>query len=130
MQAPEAEQDAFASINVTPLTDVLLVLLIIFLITGSALTNSSDNLSLPSVRSRSQVEQSGVFLEVEADGQILVSGVPVQDLETHFLGNQEKRLIIRGHRELPFEQIHRVMLRAPKWGFGEVVLAADLEKSP
>ena len=47
----------FSDINVTPLTDVLLVLLIIFLITGTSITAPSHDIKLPEVITKEKAEK-------------------------------------------------------------------------
>lgn len=64
-----AADEVVAEINITPLTDVFLVLLIIFMVTSTALLQSGLNVNLP----RSQAagaQRQGVTITVAPDGQL------------------------------------------------------------
>ena len=66
-----ADDGVVAEINVTPLTDVFLVLLIIFMVTTSVVANQSKNIDLPGAEV-SDTTPSGVTVTVAPDGSILV----------------------------------------------------------
>ncbi len=127
MQAVEEPEHGFAAINVTPLTDVLLVLLIIFLITGSSLTAPSAGLELPRIVSLEQAEQKGLVLEMTVDGRLLHAGQPVADLESLLQAQTGQSLILRADRRLPYGQVGQVVDKARSLGWHQVVLAARWE---
>ncbi len=64
-----------AEINITPLTDVFLVLLIIFMVTTSVVANQSKQVDLPGAEV-SDTTPKGVTVTVNADGEILVNYTP------------------------------------------------------
>lgn len=69
----ESDSDeVVAEINITPLTDVFLVLLIIFMVTSTALIQSGLNVNLPRARAAGTQPQ-GVTVTVTADGQMAVN---------------------------------------------------------
>lgn len=72
---------SFADINITPLTDVVLVLLIIFMITAQFI-NSDDrgmNLNLPSATHVEDLDSlGGIRLAITRDGQYSVNGFPIE----------------------------------------------------
>ena len=65
--------DIVAEINITPLTDIFLVLLIIFMVTTSVISNQGKNVDLPSSAVASQTP-AGVTVTVTADDEIAVDG--------------------------------------------------------
>ncbi len=67
-----------AEINITPLTDIFLVLLIIFMVTTSVIDNESKNIDLPGAAVASETP-SGVTVAVTADGQMSVNDRAVAD---------------------------------------------------
>ena len=74
----DAGRGALAEINVTPLVDVMLVLLIIFMVSAPMLTRGID-VNLPRAASAAVIEEDRVTVTVRRDGQFLVEGHPVVD---------------------------------------------------
>ena len=68
-----------AEINVTPLTDIFLVLLIIFMVTTTAVTQEGKNIDLPSAEVASETTPEGVTVEVDDAGVIHVNGEVVSE---------------------------------------------------
>jgi biopolymer transport protein ExbD len=79
------QQDMMSEINVTPLVDVMLVLLVVFIITAPLLTPQSLKITLPRTAALpSDNRQLPVHLVVDARGQVEMDGRVVTDAE---LGN-------------------------------------------
>lgn len=79
MAISTSEQDELVSdINVTPLVDVMLVLLVVFIVTAPLLTNSIK-VTLPSTAITSTPEQKeNVTVSVDAKGKVYVNKLEVQ----------------------------------------------------
>lgn len=58
------ERDVLAEINITPLTDVLLVLLVIFMVTATAITQAGFNIKLPKSVSQDTQVPSEVTISI------------------------------------------------------------------
>jgi biopolymer transport protein ExbD len=79
--AVQLESDAdetISAINVTPLVDIMLVLLVVFMVTARLISQSSVPMDLPKAAS-GNVEQTVWSITVAADGAIRVNDEPVQD---------------------------------------------------
>ena len=70
----DLDDGVVAEINITPLTDVFLVLLVIFMVTTSVVANQGKNIDLPGAEISDQTPR-GVTVEVTPDGQIAVNDV-------------------------------------------------------
>jgi biopolymer transport protein ExbD len=70
------EDEPISGINVTPLVDIVLVLLIIFIVTASFLLRSAIPIELPASATAEQRPQSLLTVAVSRTGEILVNGVP------------------------------------------------------
>ena len=68
---PDDEQsdDIIAEINITPLTDVFLVLLIIFMVTSSVIANTGKKVDLPEAVQQSQTPPKAVNVTITEDGR-------------------------------------------------------------
>jgi biopolymer transport protein ExbD len=102
----EDEGDAIvAEINITPLTDIFLVLLIIFMVTTSVISSQGKEVNLPSSPDASQLPQ-GVTVTVTEAGEIEINGTAVAEanlaaeLKTALDAAREKIVILKGDRKV------------------------------
>jgi biopolymer transport protein ExbD len=65
-----SDDDLISGINVTPLVDVVLVLLIIFMITAPALYQSAIKVQLPKAKSAEEAQKSTINLTISKDGAL------------------------------------------------------------
>jgi len=117
-----------AEINITPLTDVFLVLLIIFMVTTSAIQNQGKSIDLPGAEVSDSTPQ-GVTVTVTPDGEILVNDEPTsQDalfakLETALESAREKVVILRGDKKVLLGQAVNILDLAQQAGATGIALA-------
>jgi biopolymer transport protein ExbD len=125
--------DIVAEINITPLTDIFLVLLIIFMITSSAIVESGGKVNLPKAV-QTQSEPRGVTVTLTPKREIFVNQKKVSEanLETAlnevFSGSSEKIVILRGDRDVSLGEVVRVLSIVKKAGASEIAIAAESEK--
>lgn len=122
-----------AEINVTPLVDVMLVLLIIFMVTVT-LPAVGVPIELPESRAN-PVEEAPeqVTISVNAEGRIYiedaavpVGGFPVALEELKSTGNGEQpTIILRGDRSLDYGRVMAVMGELSRAGFTSISLVTD-----
>ncbi|MGH7835885.1 MAG: ExbD/TolR family protein [Candidatus Binatia bacterium] len=127
------DDDIVAEINITPLTDIFLVLLIIFMITSSAIVESGGKVNLPKAV-QTQSEPRGVTVTLTPKREIFVNQKKVSEanLETAltevFSGGAEKIVILRGDRDVSLGEVVRVLSIVKKAGASEIAIAAESEK--
>lgn len=126
----------FSEINVTPLVDVMLVLVVIFIITAPLLA-SSIRLDLP----RSDAAQANeapqfVTLVVDKGGQAFLNDQPVsagqmaQSLRQSAARNPDTEVQLRADEAVPYGRIVEVMGIAQKAGLNRIGFVADAAAEP
>ena len=127
-EADDGEGAIVAEINITPLTDVFLVLLIIFMVTTSAVVNQGKNIDLPGADVSDETPQ-GVTVTVGADGEMLIDDVVVAEeqlfvvLEAALEEARDKIVVLRGDRAVLLGQAVNILDVAQQAGARGIALA-------
>lgn len=107
-------EEVVAEINVTPLTDVFLVLLIIFMVTSTTLSQAGLNVKLP--RSRTAASQpTGVTITAAADGTLHLDDRATtlpelgKALQAAFAKGRERIVTIRGDEQILLRTLVQIM---------------------
>ncbi len=128
--------NVMAEINVTPMVDVMLVLLIIFMVSAPLLTVGVP-LDLPQTAAKSlDQDKEPLTLSVQVTGKVFLNDteVPVQDLiaklkaVTEARGGMDERIFVRGDTKADYGTVMRVMGRLSAAGFKRVALVTEVEQ--
>jgi len=120
--------DIVAEINITPLTDIFLVLLIIFMVTTSVISTQGKDVDLPSSAVASNTPQ-GVSVTITADGQIQVNDQVVKAdalpaaLKAALDTQRDKVVILRGDRKVLLGEAVNILDVAQQAGATGIALA-------
>jgi biopolymer transport protein ExbD len=113
-------------INMTPLVDVMLVLLIIFIITVPVMKHSV-NIDLPLASNQVQITQPETLrLSVDAQGRYFLNETPVADdqlapqLKAAAAKNPQPDLHIRGDKAVRYERVAQAMAAAQQAGLRKI----------
>jgi biopolymer transport protein ExbD len=127
------EESIVAEINITPLTDIFLVLLIIFMISSSAMMESGLNVKLPTAKGVSVApdtkEGKPTYVTVGANGQVSINERVVLDndiqteLQKIISAGTEKTVIIRGDESIVLGKAVKIMEAARNAGAEKIALA-------
>jgi len=117
------EDDLLSSINTTPLVDVMLVLLIIFLITVPVVTHTVP-VALPRETNQpTQTKPQNINISVDADGNIYwnqqkLSGLPMLQARMNAIANQtpQPEIHIWGDQNAHYDSIGQVLLASQRAG--------------
>ena len=126
--------DIVAEINITPLTDIFLVLLIIFMITSSAMIESGGKVNLPkAVATKSETRGTTVTLTPKHEIYVNQKRVNEESLESALKealnGSADKTVILRGDRDVLFGDTVKVMSIIKRAGASEIAIAAEAERT-
>ena len=125
--------DLNSEINVTPLVDVMLVLLIIFMITAPMM-NTGVDLDLPQVTAKNIEDPEGkLVLSIDKANRIFLGGTQVtwQDLKVKLEANErvkkESELYIEADTALPYGVVITAMAVAKNAGVAKVMMLTEAE---
>ena len=127
-----------AEINVTPMVDVMLVLLIIFMVSAPLLTVGVP-IDLPQTQAASleQADKEPLAISVNTDGKVFLQNTEIQGDElvpklqaiaeargTH----GDERIYVRGDKTVNYGTVMKVMGRLSAAGFRKVALVTEVEQ--
>jgi biopolymer transport protein ExbD len=131
--------DLNAEINVTPMVDIMLVLLIIFMITAPLLNQTGVQLDLPAVQAQNIEDSTGkLVLSIKADHTIYLGttdSTPIKwsDLAAKLSTNEkikkDSALYIEADGKLPYEVVVAAMAIAKDAGVQKVMMLTDPSKN-
>jgi len=126
-----------SEINVTPMVDVMLVLLIIFMISAPLLTVGVP-LDLPQSQAKSlDQDKEPLTISVNLQGQVYLQNteIAVNDLVPKLEaitqargGGKDERIYVRGDRKVDYGTVMKVMGRLSSAGFSRVALVTEVEQ--
>ena len=126
--------DVMNEINMTPLVDVMLVLLIIFIITVPVMKHSV-NVDLPRATNPPEdTKPATVQLGITADGKYSWNGQEIGDeqletnLQTEAAKEPQPDLHIRGDKEVRYERVAQAMAAAQRAGVKKIGFVTDPSK--
>ncbi|WP_375412324.1 protein TolR [uncultured Bradyrhizobium sp.] len=125
-----------AEINVTPMVDVMLVLLIIFMVSAPLLTVGVP-LDLPQTQAKSlDQDKNPLTLSVNLKGQVFLNDseigieelVPKLKAITEARAGMDERIFVRGDKKVDYGTVMKVMGRLSQAGFRRVALVTEVEQ--
>ncbi len=128
--------NVMAEINVTPMVDVMLVLLIIFMVSAPLLTVGVP-LDLPQTQAKSlDNDKEPLTLSVNLKGEIFLNdtAIAIDDLVpklkaiTDARNGLDERIFVRGDKKVDYGTVMRVMGRLSAAGFKRVALVTEVEQ--
>ncbi len=126
-----SENKPMAEINVTPLVDVMLVLLIIFMVTAPLLQMGID-VNLPRVKSKSiDVAEEKLVLTITSAKEIFINKnrIPIGDLRTKlesiFTSRTDREVFMRADKAIPYGFVIEVMSEVRKAGVDKLGMITE-----
>ena len=135
-ETEEAGEGIVAEINITPLTDVFLVLLIIFMVTSSVIANTGKKVDLPEAVEATNTPPKAVTVTLSREGDVQVNDqfIKLSDLRGHLEAelakSEDKLVILRGDKEVILDRAVFVLDQAQLAGAEGFALATKKVKEP
>ena len=123
-----------SEINITPLTDVMLVLLVIFMVTTPLLVMQSFKIKLPKAVSAEAEAGKGITLSIAAGGVIYLNNKIVKmeglfdSIKSELKTASDRTVIIKADKDIPHGTVVKVLDTAKRAGAEKLSIATEPEK--
>ena len=125
------ERKTFNEINITPLTDIFLVLLIIMMVIAPSFQSIDNNIEMPNINSGLSIEAKNATVSITKDGSFYVNEKKIipETLEENLnaiIDNLEKKeVVVRADKLTKSSEIMKVMKAAQNAGFEKLIVAGE-----
>lgn len=138
-ESGEANEGLFAEINITPFTDVVLVLLIIFMVSSSAMVDAMRDgkldVTLPSASTASsdEISADSLILGITSDGRMFVQGKAMAEDELKTMlsetraKNPNTMVVVEADGELAHKRVVEVIDLLREAGLTNVGIGAEAQ---
>ncbi len=122
-----------SDINVTPLVDVMLVLLIVFMVTAPLLTVGVP-IELPKTAAKQMTDENDpLTITIDKNSKIYIQELEVdfdeltEKLEAIGQSNYDQKIYINGDKDISYEVLMKVMAKISSSGYTSIGLVTDIE---
>ncbi|MCL2625708.1 MAG: biopolymer transporter ExbD [Cystobacterineae bacterium] len=135
IQQGDGMDDEIVAINVTPLVDVVLVLLIIFMVTASFIIKETVEVDLPKAANTGETVQGLISIVIDKEGNFFLDGTQVdepalkQHIRNSVLKDKESRAIVSADQALAYGRVMHVIDIVKGEGIAKFALNIQKEAS-
>lgn len=121
----------FTEINITPLTDIFLVLLIIMMVVAPTFQSSNKNITVPEINSGVAIEQQNATVSVTKEGLMFLNGKPVkpEQLADKLIAIKstltKKEVVVKADEKAKSSEIMNIMNAAKEAEYTKLTLAGE-----
>ena len=126
-----SKKTLFTEINITPLTDIFLVLLIIMMVIAPSFQSIDTDINIPEINSGTAVEQKNAEISVTKQGYYYLNGKPISadslvDELVQLKSSLEKpEVVVKADTETKSSEIQKIMKAAQEAEYSKLVLAGE-----
>ena len=127
------EKKRRTTINITPLIDVLFILLIFFMVSSSFIEQPGMKLELPTIKSQEVARVENLVMHVSADGTIFLADKEVNldnlasEIANMIPDIEEKTLVLKADKKTEHGLIVQIMDIAKRGGLTKIVIGTRIE---
>ncbi len=133
------KRSTFNEINITPLTDIFLVLLIIMMVIAPSFQSMDNNIKMPEVNSGLSVEEKNATVSLTKEGEFFLNGEKMADenvleeglvkiakkIETSTNKDDKKEVVVKADEKAKSSEIMKIMRAAQTAGFEKLIVAGE-----
>ena len=121
----------FTEINITPLTDIFLVLLIIMMVVAPTFQSMDNSISVPEINSGVSIEQKNATVSVTKEGLMYINGKEIkpENLTSELLAIKDtlekKEVVVKADEKAKSSEIMGIMNSAKEAEFTKLIMAGE-----
>ena len=125
------KEKLFTEINITPLTDIFLVLLIIMMVVAPTFQSMDNAITVPEINSGIAIEQKNATIAITRDGQMFLNGTPItEDQLTNELvilkeSIEKPEVVVKADEKVKSAEIMKVMNAAQDAEYKKLIVAGE-----
>ena len=131
MSIKKGKKALFTEINITPLTDIFLVLLIIMMVIAPSFQSIDNSITVPEVNSGTSIEQGRVTVSVTKDGTIYVDGKKTSigmlagELDALKTDEKDAEVVVKADEKVKSSIILEIMDAAQDAHYKKLIVAGE-----
>ena len=131
MKTNKGKEALFTEINITPLTDIFLVLLIIMMVVAPTFQSNDTSITVPEINSGISIEQRNATVSVTKEGQMFLNGNPVteenltNELITLKPQLEKPELVVKADEKVRSAKIMEIMNSAQDAEYKKLIVAGE-----
>ncbi len=134
MRRPIKRGRVMAEINITPFTDVVLVLLIIFMITTPMLVQPGIKIKLPKANAAETDSDKNITITINSLGEVFLENKHIditllkERLVAKLYNRQDMPVVVKGDKEVKYDTVIKIIDIAKQAGAKKFALAVEIQK--
>lgn len=131
MKNSKGKEALFTEINITPLTDIFLVLLIIMMVVAPTFQSNDTSITVPEINSGVTIEQHNATVSVTKEGDMFLNGNPVTDenLSGELIALKDSlevpELVVKADEQVRSSKIMDIMNAAQDAEYKKLIVAGE-----
>ena len=127
----DGKKPVFNEINITPLTDIFLVLLIIMMVIAPSFQSLDKNIVIPEINSGVSIEEKNATVSLTKEGEMFLNGERTDeeklegDLAALISNLDKKEVVVKADEKAKSSDIMKIMRSAQNAGFEKLVVAGE-----
>ena len=131
MKTNKGKEALFTEINITPLTDIFLVLLIIMMVVAPTFQSNDNAINIPEINSGVAIEQKNVTVSVSKEGNLYVNGKPIteEQLTDELIALkstlEKPEVVVKADEQVKSSEIMKIMNAAQDAEYKKLIVAGE-----
>jgi len=131
MKNTKGKDALFTEINITPLTDIFLVLLIIMMVVAPTFQSNDSSIKMPEINNGASIEQKNATISVTKEGSLYLNGNPIQEenLTEELIALKENleraEVVVKADEKVKSSEIMKIMNAAQDAEYKKLIVAGE-----